>query len=81
MRRFFVCADLFTDRALRIILQFDPFRPKDRKMSSVRPPLPENRLYVFPQKLSWKVLEITSACCSGVSLMKFTAYPETRIVS
>ena len=33
------------------------------------------------QKLSWKVLEITSACCSGVSLMKFTAYPETRIVS
>ena len=30
---------------------------------------------------SWKVLEITSACCSGVSLMKFTAYPDTRMVS
>ncbi len=30
---------------------------------------------------SWKVLEITSACCSGVNLMKLTAYPETRMVS
>lgn len=30
---------------------------------------------------SWKVLEMTSACCSGVSLMKFTAYPDTRMVS
>lgn len=26
-------------------------------------------------------LILSYACCSGVSLMKFTAYPETRIVS
>ena len=30
---------------------------------------------------SWKVLAMTSSCCSLVSLIKFTAYPETRIVS
>ena len=29
----------------------------------------------------WKVLEITSSCCSLVSLMKLTAYPETLTVS
>src|SRR5699024_108883 len=30
---------------------------------------------------SWKVREITSSCCSFVSLWKFTAYPDTRTVS
>lgn len=29
---------------------------------------------------SWKVLLITSSCCSRVSRLKFTAYPETRMV-
>ena len=29
----------------------------------------------------WKVRESTSSCCSRVSRTKFTAYPETRIVS
>ncbi len=33
-----------------------------------------------PYTCEWKVLEITSSCCSRLSLWKFTAYPETRIV-
>ena len=30
-------------------------------------------LKAYAYMLSWKVLEITSACCSGVSFTKFTA--------
>ena len=35
------------------------------------------KFYIFP----WNVLEITSSCCSFVSLLKFTAYPDTLTVN
>ena len=42
-------------------------------------PFQLNNVNVF-YSLSCEVLEITSACCSGVKSRNFTAYPDTRIV-